>query len=232
MLTVKENKAGTLYKVDENNEIVEKNCKKCLAFKKMDEYPRNKKGLGGRASDCKECQRKYRSNNRSRILEREKNYRINNKEIIIERRKKSYLKHKENHILRNQLRRARLKKLSHTLTISSKKKLLLTQKGNCLLSMTNNELHLEHFIPLAWGHGGTTFENCYYMDSSLNLSKGNRNPFEWVETQSEDVQKRFYCLLVPMMAERNNMSVKEFENYVNYCFENPRTIEELSNDAV
>jgi len=174
--------------------------------------------------------------NKERKRENNKHWYEDNKERKIEQSKQWYInnreRYNENARRRVQNRRSRKRQLPNTLTKEQDTKLLEIQNNKCLLTNESKNLNLEHFIPISIGHGGTTFENCYYMEGSLNQSKYNHNPFEWIQTQSEDVQKRFYCLLVPILAKRHGMSVKEFENYVNYCFENPRTIEELSNDAV
>ncbi|PFW43779.1 hypothetical protein [Priestia megaterium] len=109
------------------------------------------------------------------------------------------------------------KNLPHTLTELDFAKMQLEQKGKCYLN-DSTEIHLEHFIPISWGHGGTTYKNCYYMDAALNTSKSNRNPFEWILTQPEHIQKRFYNVLVPTLAARNNMTTNAFEDYVNRCY--------------
>jgi len=206
----------------------------------------------------KERSKEYYEKNKEKVAIRFKKYYNENKEHLRELGLNNYWKNREKRIeqhrewcannlehrrkyrrdniekYRNHNRRyvAKKNKLPNDLTNEGFKQLLEIQSSKCILTLNDKNLHLEHFLPVSIGYGGTTFGNCYYMDGLLNQSKGNRNPFEWVETQSEDIQKRFYCLLVPMMAKRNNMSVKEFENYVNHCFENPRTLEELSIDAV
>ena len=105
--------------------------------------------------------------------------------------------------------------------------LLEAQHGQCILSGATENLHLEHFIPVSWGHGGTTFENCYYMEDSLNYDKYTKNPFEWIHTQPKEYQHRFHGILIPMFAERNRMSVEEFTDYIYECEANKKELVEL-----
>ncbi|MCA1024285.1 hypothetical protein [Halobacillus litoralis] len=112
-------------------------------------------------------------------------------------------------------RRTLKRKLPNTLTEEDEAHLIEIQKQKCIVSGKTNDLDLEHFIPLSWNTGGTTFENCYFMDTSLNRRKLNRNPFEWVEDQPKNYQQRFHDHLVPMLADRNGMTVGEFTAYVN-----------------
>jgi hypothetical protein len=55
------------------------------------------------------------------------------------------------------------------------------------------------------------------MVGKLNYGKNNRNPFEWINSQPEEYQERFYGLLVPELAERNGMTVEEFIYHVYEC---------------
>ncbi|PEM65318.1 hypothetical protein CN613_25580 [Bacillus pseudomycoides] len=333
-LIEKKNKKGTLYFEDTSGNIVAKSCVSCKKILDLTLFSKNKKGLAGVTTDCKECQRnkreprkeeikkyqrKYRKNNPVKIQEIQRNHYHKNKEKIKEQRKKEYKanhngvrtrskeyyktnrdaiierskdyyqnnkeKVKEYHkgyakeyrirnkekirmweatyrrknrkeitakatqwrrdtgydriyykrtrerrILLKNKRRAFVHELPFNLTDYSE--LLNKQESRCPLSGFTNTLHLEHFIPLSIGHGGTTFENCYYMDGSLNISKNAHNPFEWIKTQPIEYQDRFHSILVPMLAARNEMTVEEFTEYVYWCFDNPRTIEDLQEAAV
>ncbi|GIN62511.1 hypothetical protein J27TS8_25040 [Robertmurraya siralis] len=48
----------------------------------------------------------------------------------------------------------------------------------------------------------------------------DKNMFEWIKHQHDFVKRRFYNILVPMMAERNGMTPKEYEAYVYSHYEN------------
>jgi hypothetical protein len=189
---------------------------------KVNEYNRNW-AKENRGEERREYERERRNNpeiHKRRLAWRRK-WAMENKEIEYERTRKWRKENKDAITIHGLKRRSLIKNLPFELDKEGLKNLLEIQDGVCVLS-DSTKTNLEHFIPVSSGHGGTTFENCYYMDETLNLSKGAKNPFEWVETQSEDIQERFYMVLVPMMAERNNMNIEEFEAYVNECFENKR----------
>ncbi|WP_338779544.1 hypothetical protein [Metabacillus sp. FJAT-52054] len=98
-------------------------------------------------------------------------------------------------------------------------KLKEEQGGHCVLSHSER-VERDHFIPISWGTGlGDVYENVVYMEKGLNISKGNRHPFIWIKKQPHFVQRRFHNELVPMLAERNGMTAKEFEEYVTKCYE-------------
>ncbi|MCY7861598.1 hypothetical protein [Bacillus haynesii] len=86
------------------------------------------------------------------------------------------------------------------------------QQGRCILSGLT-DIEFEHTVPLSKG-GGSTFGNCYFVNEYLNKSKGDRNIFEWIKEQLNFVQRRFYNVFVPMMAERNGMTPKEYEEFI------------------
>ena len=87
------------------------------------------------------------------------------------------------------------------------------QQGRCILSGLEENLHFEHAVPLSKG-GGSTFENCYFISDYFNATMHDKNMFEWVKGQLNFVQRRFYNVFVPMMAERNGMTPKEYEAFV------------------
>ena len=161
--------------------------------------------------------KQYEEENKYRIKEYRKAYRKRNREREKELHKAWINDNRGKARLNVQKRRAKRKSLPSTLSIKQKEHLPELQNHKCIISGITDNLHLEHFIPISWGVGGTTFENCYYLEGSLNISKGNRNPFEWIKTQPTEYQSNFHNKLVPMLAERNNMSVEEFTDYVYQC---------------
>ena len=99
----------------------------------------------------------------------------------------------------------------------------------CALSGIKERVQQEHFIPISWGHGGTIPENMYGLTQRLNASKGAKNPFVWFEESG----KRFsdeWGRLVNELANRNGMSVSEYESFVNWCEHHQRTDEQILED--
>lgn len=120
-------------------------------------------------------------------------------------------------------RLARKRQLPDTLTAEQTAEVL--QHG-CALTGAHDDVHLDHFIPLSWGHGGTIIENMIPLEGSLNMSKGDRNPFEWIKR--EDVQQRIdlrkWHNTVQYLAELNDMTPQQYEEYVYWCEENKRDL--------
>lgn len=84
----------------------------------------------------------------------------------------------------------------------------------------------EHFIPIHTGHGGAYEGNIIPLNWSYNNKKRNKNPFYWFTKMSSISLKRWDDL-IGYLAEKNNLSVEEYIEFVNWCFNNPRTIEQL-----
>jgi hypothetical protein len=86
--------------------------------------------------------------------------------------------------------------------------------GNqCPLTLRRDNLHVDHFIPTSWGHGGNYEGNLVPIHQSLNVGNTNKNPFEWV--QQEWVMDSFQDLsrwvsLIKHLAEKNQMTEDEF----------------------
>lgn len=102
----------------------------------------------------------------------------------------------------------------------------------CILTGATDNVHIEHMIPLAWGHGGTYPGNVYAMQGSANLSKGNRNPFSWYESHGErfGITSTSWNALIEKLASRNGMDPSEYVRFVNWCYDNPRTLEQIKAD--
>lgn len=233
--------------------IESKECTRCGEVKALSDYYNRKRGLGGKDSICKKCEadrkcsysrdnreqlnkyrRKYELDNKERISERNKEYREKNKERIMESNKRyreenkdriaAYRKgNKDIYKASNQRRRAKKKLLNCTITSAQTAELI--SKG-CALTGDASDIHLDHFIPLAWGHGGTIIENMIPLRGDLNASKNASNPFEWIKR--EDIRQQIdmdrWHTTVRYLADLNRMTPKEFEEYVYWCEENKRDL--------
>ena len=123
--------------------------------------------------------------------------------------------------IRNGKRRAEMNGLPSSMTQSVREKILQQQGGKCILSGETESLTADHVIPLRWGTGnGDTYDNVVFISKRLNSSKGSKNIFTWIKGQSDEYQAKFYNVFVPTLAERNDMSVEEYEVFVNDCYSN------------
>ena len=226
-----------------------KKCSKCDSVKPLTDFAKDKRSKDGHTSTCKECKKqynkKYRKENLEQIKESQKQYYKENCESRKEYQKQYSKEHRESQnesgkkwrkknpekvALKDQRRRAREKSLPDDLKPETRTKIFAHFNNTCPISGANTNLHHEHFIPLCVGHGGTTAENIYPMEGSLNLSKNGSNPFEWIKSQPQEYQENFYNILVPYLAKVNNMEVAKFTDFVYWCFDNPRTPEQTEAD--
>ncbi|MED3821400.1 hypothetical protein ABE112_29000 [Priestia aryabhattai] len=201
-------------------EIIMKVCTKCGKEKSLDGYHKQSNGKYGRRSDCKEC-----------VNKRNMQWHINNRGQSLANNKKHYYANKEKRTVYYHNYRAQQQGLPATLTLQEYNKALEEQGGVCLFSHQPDNLSMEHFIPISWGIGlGTSFENIVFIDRWLNKSKGNHQPFQWIEYQSHYIQERFYNNVIPILAARNQMNTKEFEEYVDSCYK--QYIQNKSNGGI
>lgn len=160
-----------------------------------------------------------------------KKYYEENKEKVKMYKKDWDRKNTEKHVVYNSNRRAYKNNLINTLTDKDVKRLEVTFSKKCFLS-GKDDTHLEHFIPLSWGHGGTYVGNVYFLWKNLNFSKSNKNPFEWIKEKEVankiDIDK--WYKLIKILAEQNNLTVEEFREFVYWCDKNRRSPESITNE--
>lgn len=247
-LTEKRNRKGTRYYIDVNNRFVAKECVKCEKVKVAQEFHKDASKLGGRDYRCKECVTEYKQKhfekNREEVLGRERkhskkyyegnreyfqNYYESNKTKILFRNREYYFENTQKHQLVNLRRRARLRNLPDNLTSESRDKILDYFKDACALTGKADDVHLDHVIPISIGHGGTTYENVVPLNAELNMSKSNRCIFDWFADNRErfDLTQSKFDELIEYLADINEMTTTEYEEYVRWSHDNPRSIEEL-----
>lgn len=214
--------------IEINGEFVEaKECRECFNIEKLTNYYTQKKGLGGRTSTCKDCvlrkRADYREENREIVNERNRVYRSENKDSISEYKREYRKMNKAGERASEQRRRARKILLPDTLTGEQHRHLI---SRGCALTGDIGETHLDHFIPLAWGYGGSTIKNMIPLKGSLNLSKQDANPFEWIKREDirQQIDMNRWHETIVYLADLNDMTPKEFEEYVYWCEENKRDL--------
>lgn len=123
--------------------------------------------------------------------------------------------------IHNGKHRAKMYGLPSDMTQIVREKIKKQQDNKCILSGETECLTTDHVIPLHWGTGyGDTYGNVVFMSKRLNSSKGKKNIFTWIKGQPDEYQANFHDVLVPMLAARNDMSVEEYEVFVNECYSN------------
>jgi len=214
----------------------------------IDEYNKEKRGVGGRRSCCRECRnqylkqwrelnadhsKEYRRKRAPVIRENKIKWRRNNIERVLEWEQQYRDKNRERKRLINARREARKKILPDNMTEEKLSFTLDYFKNGCALSGTTEELrHLDHTIPIAIGHGGTTFGNIIPLSETLNTSKGDSNIFEWFEANRQrfELSQDKFDRLIGFLAEANEMSIEDYRKFVFWCHENPRTLDDIRAD--
>jgi hypothetical protein len=127
-------------------------------------------------------------------------------------------------------RDAILKCLPKTLTSRQIKE--LKTNALCALSGTTDDVTMDHFIPIEWGHGGEYIGNIFFLNRKLNASKSSKNPFNWIKSvsTSEIIDMSYWSELVVRLAADNGLNITDFKHYVDWCEKNKRSIAQLNDD--
>lgn len=185
---------------------------------------------------------KYREENREIVRERDRIYRNKNLDKIKKKflkyyhdnkgrlrlyNKNYYASNKERFRVSNRNRNAIKRGLPKDLTVEQQHEILSIFKG-CAIT-ESADFHWDHVIPLASGHGGTTYGNMVPLRSDLNLSKKDNNIFEWFEANRQrfNLSQEKFETLIAWLAEVNEISVEDYRDYVYWCHENPHSIDDL-----
>src|SRR5699024_8010350 len=131
-------------------------------------------------------------------------------------------------------RLVRLRALIDDFTSEEREEVLRKFDGKCALTGLDVPIHLDHVIPIAIGHGGTTKSNMLPIWHRINSSKSDRNIFEWYEESGGrfEVSPGLFEKAIEYLAELNEMTVEEYRNYVYECHANPNDnlMEVMSNE--
>jgi hypothetical protein len=200
-----------------------KKCHGCGEIHPIRKFTKKKNSLFGLYTRCNTCQadklREYLHNSseaRERFRQHSKRWQSKNKEKM----KRHYHK-----------RLARKRNLPDDLTANQLAFTIFEFDDRCFITGESN-IHLDHVIPLSVGHGGTTYGNMIPLRADLNISKNDKNIFEWFEANRQrfELSQERFDLGIAWLASANAMTVEEYRDYVYWCHANPRTVDEIEND--
>lgn len=244
-LTTNRNKTPIVVDTD-TGEIVAKCCRKCGVVKLRKDMATDKGNKDGMKSNCLNCMKGYSAGyyanpeNKKRKQEKMAEY------YAIPENKKRQAEYRA--VPENKIRKAETdaeRQRNNPDKVAKRDAKRYARKRNlpsedisstsfekCELTGATDNIHIEHFIPLAIGHGGTYFANCYAMQGSANRSKNDSNPFEWYERFGEryGITIEAWSDLIEKLASRNGMDPSEYVRFVNWCYDNPRTLEQIKAD--
>jgi hypothetical protein len=234
-----------LWYENDDGEIIAKRCSKCEEIKLLDSFALSKKGLGGRRHECCVCKaayrkitreqdaetsRKWREENKEHKLNSDREWRDKNREKRAEADRKWYQSNPDKVVLKEQRRRARKAMLPDDFTVKQMFETMSIFGNGCALTNQEDEIQWDHVIPLATGHGGTTFGNMIPLCAGLNKSKSDANIFEWFESNKKrkKLSRKRFDRLIKWLAEVNGMTVEEYRAYVYECHANPNEIDDAN----
>lgn len=208
-----------------NKKFIAVECNECKILKPTLEFASHWQRFANVATECKECRKEYALKNKDRIRDYKDEWTKVNKGYTTKWREKN----PERNLLIEQNRRARIKSLPHELTSNQLNQINRHFGNKCALTGEKVDLHLDHVIPLKTGHGGTVCGNVIFISRQLNLSKHDANIFEWFDANRErfNLSQRKFDELIEYLAQLNDMSTQEYRAYVDWCFDNPRDINEM-----
>jgi len=234
--------------VVDGEQVQAKNCTRCGQIKPLTEFYSHKDGVGGRRPTCKQCicsegkkyreykgeefkqkMSEYRERNREKIRNYHRQWSAENREKIREWNRTHYKKKKPAYRVKWQRREAVKRRLPAEINTRVMERILDQFNGCCALTGKDGEIHLDHFIALSTGHGGTYEGNLIPLIKEMNLSKNSQNPFEWVKTR-EDIDPEMFERVVAYLAHLNGLSPEEYKDFVYWCYENKRDIAQIDHN--
>ncbi|MEK5414324.1 hypothetical protein [Paenibacillus sp. FSL L8-0708] len=229
-------------------EVDGKVCTKCGGEPKpLTNYGADKRKSDGRRPHCKECEHEYKLAHKERNPEYRRNYYEatadasrqysrkwveDNPELNKIRNSRWASQNKTKIRARDARRRTAKASLPESLSWSGWETTLEVTRRRCALTGAPSNIHMEHWLPIGVGHGGTYSGNIYPMHGTLNLSKSDDNPFEWFEANGQrfELSQSSFDVLVAKLAHQNGLTPEEFRDFTYWCFANKRTVIEVKAD--
>jgi hypothetical protein len=231
-----------------------KECKRCAETKDYDQFRKYKQNKDGKDNVCKDCRKeeyrknpvqkryyernkekigayrtKYIEENRDYYTEYNRQYRRENHEQEL-KRISEYRKNNLEKYNQHQKNRRKLQNLLDILHEEVDESSVYAYFNNsCALSQSNENLTLDHFIPIAWGHGGSYIGNLFPLQININQSKNRQNPFEWYKWAKDELNIDEHCWikLLEYLSSMSDLTVEQFKEFVYWCEENKRTPDDL-----
>jgi hypothetical protein len=227
------NRGGVFELKTSEETVLVKKCSKCHQIKAVKDFYNNKQSKNGVMPRCKACDKdkhyKFVKENPLVASKLARNHYIKNVEKI-RRQSAEYSKNNPDKVRASSLRRyARKKSLPDTLSDDELNLIMNAFDDSCSLSL-DEDVHFDHFIALSTGHGGTYLGNIIPLSARLNISKQDRNPFEWAKMRN-DIDLNRFKHVVQYLSELNGLTTFEYEEFVYWCYENTRTVEEVEKDC-
>lgn len=196
-------------------------CSNCNEVKGKEKFYKDRSRIKGNSSRCKRCQNEYLRKRRRDpdvdTLTTRREWRKANAEKLRKQGKEYKEANRVRLALNESRRRARKTLLPDTLSIEQTEEIISNFGRKCAICGEEYE-HLDHFIPLSSGYGGTTKENVIPLCRFHNLSKNNKNPFIWADTLPEYERGNFNTLVKYLQVLNGIADVDSYKAHVYQCF--------------
>ncbi|WP_078390704.1 hypothetical protein [Shouchella patagoniensis] len=200
----KKKKPINAFRVYEGGKCIRKRCTFCEEIKDSSQFSYHLKTVDSLTTICKVCSGEYS--------------------------RSSYEINREHYQMMQAVRRARIAVLPDEVSEKEYRQVVESVfNGKCALTGEVADLSVDHAIPFSVGHVGSTLYNMYPLNRRLNSSKFSANIFEWVKRPhvmplicSERFDK-----LIRYLASQAGLTMKDYREFTYWCFENPRTIDEV-----
>jgi hypothetical protein len=174
-------------------------CNSCEEFTSLQGWYENSIRVWGLIHECPKCRREISSR-----------YNYNNPTKIF---------------LLAQKRRAMASLLPGQFSKDEWTKVRSDYRWRCAITNQQNNISIDHFIPVITGQGGTYYGNLIPLRKEINSSKRERNPFDWAKEKDYKIE-----LVTLYLAEQNALTKSEYAEFVNWCFDNKRNVDEVIAD--
>jgi hypothetical protein len=223
----------TRYRVNEDGEVIQKECRSCGVQKTLDQFYQADDCFAKRRSECRDCEleknRLYHREDKKRTASRKKKWRDANREKSLETFRAWYNKNKDKinerrrelgH-LSNKRRRERIANTINSWT-KEERDYTLNHFGGCALTGSTENVQFDHVIPLATGHAGTVAWNMLPISAELNLSKSTKHVVDWFLDNKErfNLKEDKFMYALQYLADIGGMDIDYYLLYIDWCHEN------------
>lgn len=206
----------------DGGEVDAKACGRCAEVKPLVDFHTSNHGPHGRVTNCKACAaeyaRIYYEDNRERLSHVYRSYRERNAEKVASRKRAWGQRNPDK--VGNAVARYKCRKqaLPNSLTPEQECDILIDFGGRCALTGGTESVHIDHWIALSTGKGGTVRGNILPLCKSINSSKHTQNPFIWI-ARRPDISIERFNYAVQYLARQSGMGIDEFRRYTYECYD-------------
>ena len=190
--------------LNEQQNPVGKSCYKCGNMYTLDDFYTDRNALFNKTTSCKYCRserdkqfrqdnpsyyRRYFIDNRDKLLASVRQWARNNTDKV--------------HLYAARHAERRKEALMRCYPDDKEYMKLINSEPKCVITGTTDGISLDHILPVTRGRWGNNRGNLMWLSELLNISKGSKNVFEWMDSMEQEI-------LDALLPEGHQMPVEEF----------------------